>query len=129
LPVSLLQHFSLIQDERKIVVNKSFRSDDKKYYKWKSTSTCACVAVDLKAVSIFTDHEPLQNVIAFSDGNCQKVLGPISAKRCLGTLDTFMDGAIESVMFWLPGVCDLKEALGDIVKDVEHVLELGATIG
>jgi hypothetical protein len=76
----------------------------------------------VKAESVFTDHEPLQKVIAFSDGNCKKTLGAISAKRCLDTTNTFMEGQINSVMFWLPGVCDIEEALKDIAGDVEHLL-------
>ncbi|KAF7866765.1 hypothetical protein EAF04_005607 [Stromatinia cepivora] len=95
-----------------------------KYYKWIGTSTCNCVAVDLKALSLYTDNEPLQHTIAFSDGNCQTTLGTITKQRCVGTDSLFGDGDIGSVMFWLPGVCDVVEALKDIVDDVEKLLKV-----
>ncbi|KAF7856900.1 hypothetical protein EAF04_009661 [Stromatinia cepivora] len=64
-------------------------NDKDKYYKWKSTSTCICVPVDLKPGSVFTDHEPLQEVIPFSDGTCKKPFGSFSKGKCTETASSY----------------------------------------
>ncbi|EPE28062.1 hypothetical protein GLAREA_04853 [Glarea lozoyensis ATCC 20868] len=103
-------------------------NDHDKYYKWKGTDTCNCIPVDQDAQSIFTDHEPLQDVIAFSDGNCQDTLGPIIKHKCDETAQntTFAEGRIRSVMFWLGGACELKQALSSIIPDIETALRNAA---
>ncbi|KAF7958108.1 hypothetical protein EAE96_003672 [Botrytis aclada] len=100
-----------------------------KYYKWLGTETCKCFAVDLRALGLYTDTEPLQHTIAFSDGNCQKILGVINQERCVGTDTLFGDGDIGSVMFWLPAVCDVYEAVKDILGDVATVLTAAESFG
>ncbi|KAF7907092.1 uncharacterized protein EAF01_004679 [Botrytis porri] len=97
-------------------------ANEDKYYKWLGTATCNCIAVDLRALSLYTDTEPLQHTIAFSDGNCQKIPGIINKERCVGTDTLFGDGDIGSVMFCLPAVCDVFEAVKDILGDVATIL-------
>ncbi|EDO01253.1 predicted protein [Sclerotinia sclerotiorum 1980 UF-70] len=101
------------------------RNNHDKYNKWIGASACNCIAVDLKALSLYTDNEPLQHTIAFSDGNCQTTLGTITKQRCVGTDSLSGDGDIGSVMFWLPGICDVVEALKDIIHGVNKLLNTG----
>ncbi|KAF7916888.1 hypothetical protein EAE99_009513 [Botrytis elliptica] len=96
--------------------------NEDKYYKWLGTATCNCIAVDIRALSLYTDTEPLQHNIAFSDGNCQKILGVINKKRCVGTDNVFGDGDIGTVMFWLPAVSDVLEAVEYLWSDAAAVL-------
>ncbi|KAF5879144.1 uncharacterized protein Bfra_006348 [Botrytis fragariae] len=80
-------------------------ANEDKYYEWLSTATCTA-----------------PHTIAFSDGNFQKILSVINKERCVGTDTLFDDGDIGSVMFWLPAVCDVFEAVKDILGDVTTVL-------
>ncbi|TGO67293.1 hypothetical protein BOTNAR_0045g00370 [Botryotinia narcissicola] len=97
-------------------------ANEDKYYKWLGTATCNCIAVDLRALSLYTDTEPLQHTIAFSDGNCQKILGVINQERCVGTDTLFGDGDIGSVMFWLPAVCELVETVEYLWGDTTAII-------
>ncbi|CAG8983658.1 hypothetical protein HYALB_00004089 [Hymenoscyphus albidus] len=100
-------------------------NNDDKYYKWKGTAICHCVIVEPKAASIYTDTEPDQKVIACKNSNCKgEPLGTLSKQKCYATSETFDGEAISSVLFWLPGLCDVEEFFEGLVKDVETLVEL-----
>jgi hypothetical protein len=90
--------------------------------RWKSGTTCVCVALDTTTGSIDYAKEPLQHWIAFEDGNCKsKPLGNISGK-CINTNTQFSASSIGSAMIWLPGLCDLEDDFKDIVADVGKLI-------
>ncbi|TGO40693.1 hypothetical protein BHYA_0033g00470 [Botrytis hyacinthi] len=97
-------------------------ANEDQYYKWLGTATCNCTAVYLRALSLHPDTEPLQHTVALSDGNCQKILGVINKKRCVGTGTLFGDGDIGSVMFRSPAVCDFVEAVKCLWGDAATII-------
>ncbi|CAG8961260.1 hypothetical protein HYFRA_00013316 [Hymenoscyphus fraxineus] len=119
-------HVSMYDTNKcKLLLKLYYPSNDDKYYKWKGTATCHCVIVEPKAASIYTDTEPGQKVIAFKNSNCKgEPLGTLSKQKCYATSETFDGEAISSVLFWLPGLCDVEEFFEGLVKDVETLVEL-----